>query len=154
MEKALVWGLILLLAGLAGLEAMTRRWHQQSVDAVDQAFQDSHARLQAFIDSDEVQDRLRGMLDQGMPIESAEIRAFDEAVEANPDAELRLTIAEAEAQMSGFPSKSVDLVNEVRAIAIYRWGTLLKDYGGIRMDYMLRTGEIVKLGDFTPDETE
>lgn len=148
LEKFIVWGLIAGLAGLAGFEAFTRFSHRKTVDTVDDAFRSSARRVADFLRSDAVLADVQARIDQGMSLEAADAAAIAAAIESNPEEGRRLTLAQAEDLISGFPIKTTQAVSPVIHGVTYRWQTPLKDYGGIQIRYQIESGEIVKLTDF------
>lgn len=148
IERGIVWGLILGLCVLVGCEASARFSHQKSVDAVDDAYRSSAERVSNLLKSDEVRADVMSRIEGGMSVDAAEAAATSEAKKNNPEQSRRLTLAEAEGLMSGLPRKSEEVVTDYINDATYRWTTLLKDYGGLRIRYQVDSGEILNVSDF------
>jgi hypothetical protein len=149
VEKIVVWSLIGGLALLAGYEAATRFGHQKSVATVDDAYRARAQQVSAFLGSDAVQSDSRARVEQGMSPDAADAAAIAAAIENNPAQGRGMSLAEAEALMTGFPRKSEEKVTPYINDVTYRWKTLLKDYGGLHIRYQIETGEILNVNDFS-----
>lgn len=153
-ERIAVWGVILGLCVLAGCEASARFSHQKSVEAVDDAYRSSAERISELLNSDAVRADVDARIESGMSVDEAQAAAVAEAKESNPDQWRRMTLLDAEALISGFPQKSEEPVTPYIHDVTYRWKTLLKDYGGVRVRYQIESGEILNISDFAPGEEE
>lgn len=152
LERIIVWGLILVLGGIAGFEALTRFAHKKAFDTLDSAYRESSNRGQRLLESEEAQTMITEKIEGGMNEEQVEAVVLAELNEKYPELGNRLTIGEAEAMLSGFPLKTVEDEGNGDVTATYRWKTLLKNYGGVRLRYSSRTGEINRVTDFSPGE--